>query len=87
MGFLSPPPQQLQSPLPSIMPEQQLDFLSPACDCSFILLQHGQEDIDMPSFILCPVGGVVIGVEQADRAKVAKRVRSGRDARKLSTVI
>ncbi len=87
MGFPSPPPQQPQPPLSSIMPEQQLDFLSPACDCSFILAQHGQEDIDMPSFMLCPTGGAVIGVEQADIAKVAKRVRSGRVARKLSTVI
>lgn len=86
MGCPSPPPQQLQPPLPSIIPEQQLDFLSPACDC-FILAQHGQEDIDMPSFMLCPVGGAAIGVEQADIAKVAKRVRSERDARKLRTVI
>lgn len=87
MAFPSPPPQQPQLPLPSVMPEQQLGVLSPACVCAFIFAQHGQEDIDMPSFMVCPLDEAAIGVVQADIAKVAMRVRSGRDARKLSTVI
>lgn len=87
IGFPSPPPQQPQLPLPSIIPEQQLDFLSPAWDCSFILAQHGQDDIDMPSFMLCPPVGAAIVDAQADKARVARTARSGRDARRLSTAM
>lgn len=86
MGLPSLPPQQPQDPLPSIMSEQQLAFLSAAFDSPSILAQHGQEDIDMPSFILW-LGVSAIVVVQADRAITANIARSGRNARDIDTVI
>ena len=87
MGFPSPPPQQPQPPLLSVMPEQQLGVLSSACDCAFILAQHGQEDIDMPSFMVCQLDEAAIGVVQAERASVANATRIGRDAHIVDPVI
>ena len=85
MGFASPPPQQPQLPFPSDIPEQHPGFLS--LDCSFIFAQQGQDDMDMPSFMLYDPVDEAIVVEQAERANVENATRIGRDAHIVDPVI